>query len=46
MRRSPKLEVYSSAHCTYALVVDTTLSSCWIWTAKALSGSTCRHAST
>ena len=40
MRRSPKLEVYSSAHCTYALLVETTLSSCWIWTANALSGST------
>ena len=41
MRRSPAPEVYNTAHCTYALFVVTTLSSCCMEHANALSGSIC-----
>ena len=48
IRRSPLEDVYRRAHCMYATGPWTTVSSCWMDTANALSGSTCstarRHA--
>jgi len=41
MRRSPLEDVYRSAHWMYATGSCSTLSSSVIWTANALSGSTC-----
>ena len=44
IRRSPLEDVYRRAHCMYATGPCTTVSSCWMDTANALSGSTCSSA--